>query len=140
MYEFFAARHTKPEYHPSLAIHAILSPQEGGDVYIKYTRPIDSSHAQPVPVLPEMTVFLYEKDEKKYTFADQGEGHFTLDAAGLELFSNRYYHIEVTGKAGNVLLKSGNDRLPSLPEVVFTRFYQDTLLSRKKTIWRWNLI
>ncbi|MBY5958902.1 DUF4249 domain-containing protein [Membranicola marinus] len=117
---------TKPEYQPTLAINAILSPQEGGDVYIKYTLPVDSTNAQPVPVLPQLSVFLYEDGEKKYTFTEQDKGHFVLDTAGLYIVPNRDYHLEVEDKDGEIILKSGKDRLPSLPDIVATRFYQDT--------------
>lgn len=117
---------TKPEYQPSLTMHAILSPQEGGQVYIKYTKPVDSTNAQPVPLLPELSVFLYENGAKKYTFTESERGHFILDTAGMEIFPERDYHLKVEDKDGEIILKSGKDRLPSLPDILDTRFYQDT--------------
>ncbi len=116
---------TKPEYQPSLAIHAILSPQEGGQVYIKYTKPVDSSGTKPVPMIPELSVFLYENGVKKYTFTELERGQFILDTTGLEILPNRDYHLEVEDMDGETILKSGNDRIPSLPDIVDTRFYQD---------------
>lgn len=117
---------TRPKYEPSLVVHATLSPQEGGQVYLKYTIPVDSNEAQPISALPEVTVELYEDGFPKYTFTRQQSGYFVLEPNGLMLSPEQEYHLIVKDMNGRTILESGKDRLPSLPEIVETRFYQDT--------------
>lgn len=116
----------RPDYDPSLAIHAILSPQEGGLAYIKYSVPIDTAGTGEVPALPALTLVLYENGEKKKTFTRKSEGHYILEPGDPEILPDRDYHIRAENAAGEVVLQSEKERLPSLPEVKNLRFYQDT--------------
>ncbi len=124
--EIYSDALIRPEYQPSLILHAMLSPQEGGQAYIKYSEPIDSLRAQPVPELPEFSVFLYENGVEKYEYTREEEGHYILDTAHLLLFPDRDYHVEVKSIDGQLVLKSGIDHLPLVPDVLESRLYQDT--------------
>ena len=124
--EIYSDALVRPAYQPSLILHAMLSPQEGGQAYIKYSEPIDSLTAHSVPELPEFSVFLYENGVEKYEYTREEEGHFILDTANLLLFPDRDYHVEVKSNDGQLVLKSGIDHLPSILEVLEARLYQDT--------------
>src|SRR5690606_15160674 len=124
--EIYSDALIRPEYQPSLILHAMLSPQDGGQAYIKYSEPIERVGAEPVPELPEFSVFLYENGVEKYEYTRKEAGHFILDTADLLLFPDRDYHVEVRSVDGQLVLKSGIDRLPPLPDVLESRLYQDT--------------
>lgn len=116
----------RPDYEPSLAIHAILSPQEGGQAYIKYSRPIDTSGNWGIPDLPELSLFLYEDGEKKKAFTKKGDGHYILEKGNPEVFPDREYHIMAEDESGQMIFQSEKECLPALPQIRNIRFYQDS--------------
>lgn len=125
--EMYSDSPIRGEYQPTLLLHGILSPQEGGQVFISYTRPISPSGSGDIPDLPDLMVYLYEDGVKKGTFSAGEDGYFTLDKDTVALRTDRDYHVEAEDAAGEVLLKSGPDRFPPLPEIRQLRFYQDSV-------------
>src|SRR5690606_21483263 len=124
--EIYSDALIRPEYQPSMILHDMLSPQEGGQAYIKYSEPIESVDAELVPELPEFSVFLYENGVEKYEYTHLEEWHLILDTTDLLLYADRDYHMEVWSDDGQLVLKSGIDHLPPVPDVLVSRLYQDT--------------
>src|SRR5690606_28312699 len=102
--EIYSDALIRPEYQPSLILHAMLSLQEGGQAYIKYSEPIDNLRTQPAPALPEYSVILYENGAEKYVYTREEEGHYNLKTAPLLLFPDRDYHVEVKSIEGQLVL------------------------------------
>lgn len=116
----------KPEYKPSLAVHAFLSPELGIKAEVNYTVPQDSVGEQPVPELPALRVFLLQNGNVEYQLEEYGDGSYGLDPSDLEVAYNTDYRIRVEDHTGTVLLESGTDQLPLSPAIEAARYFQDT--------------
>lgn len=117
-----------PEYEPVLVVHGAVSPQSGGVVLVRYSRPIGGIPGM-APDLPRLEVYLSDEDGRSFPFVldtilysenkprqNIQTAQFYIHPDSLDLHQETSYRLHVADKDGDITHVSSAVLLPPKPE------------------------